>query len=203
VRKEVMFWLAGLLLVSFGLFAPREARADVSLQQPTVAIPTVTGTPVGPTIVVNLDQDQINVRSGPGTLYPNIGVLVAGQEVPARGRTVAGLWIQIVYPGVEGNVGWVYAPLVTVRGGDLPIVEPPPTPTPRTTPTIDPTLAAQFVFDTPVPRPPTFTPPPPLVIPTFEPVAQHTATPGVPIILIIAGLGGLGGLFGVISLFRR
>ncbi|MEW6717494.1 MAG: SH3 domain-containing protein [Chloroflexota bacterium] len=174
----------------------------VHAQQPTVSIPTVTSTPTGPIATVNLDQDQINVRSGPGTVYPKVGVLLGGQRVVALGRSSQGLWIQVVYPGVEGGVAWVYSPLVTVTGGDLPIVEPPPTPTPRTTPTIDPTLAAQFLIDTPVPRLPTFTPPPPLVIPTFEPINPDIQPSGVPMGMIIIGLGVVGLFGGIISLLR-
>jgi hypothetical protein len=64
-------------------------------QQPTVAIPTVTGTPIGPYIIVVSDpEDQINVRSGPGTEYPKIGVLLNRQQAPAVGR-LPGSWSHI------------------------------------------------------------------------------------------------------------
>ncbi len=116
----------------------------------------------------DVDQEQVNVRAGPSTNYDIVGVLIVGQEVPALGRTVGGDWVQIAYPGVPEGVAWVYSPLVSVSS-DLPIVEPPPTPTPQTTPTIDPTLAAQFINEIPPTGLPTFTPPPPLVIPTFQP----------------------------------
>ena len=182
-------------------FAPA-VQASPLAQQPTVAIPTVTGTPSGPVITVNADQDQINVRSGPNTDYLIVGVLVAGQKVPALGRSVGGDWVQIVYPGVEGGVAWVYAYLVT-SNSTLPIVEPPPTPTPRVTPTIDPTLASQYVINLEPTRLPTYTAPPPLAIPTYteEPVAINTG--GLPMGLIIVGMGVVG-IFGLlISLFQR
>ena len=51
--------------------------------------------------------------------------------------------------------------------GPLPIVEPPPSPTPQYTATIDPTLAAQFVITIQPTRLPTFTEPAPIVIPTI------------------------------------
>ncbi|MFU8772474.1 MAG: SH3 domain-containing protein [Anaerolineales bacterium] len=176
-------------------------KASKLAQIPTVGIPTVTGTPLGVTVVVRAGQDQINVRSGPSTDYPRVGVLIAGQRVPAYGRTPGGDWVQIGYPGVPGGVAWVYSFLVEVSGS-LPIVEPPPTPTPLTTPTIDPTLAAQFIVDTQPTRLPTFTPPPQLVIQTFAPVDQSSGTGGVPMGFIIIGLGVIG-LFGaVISLLR-
>jgi len=182
-------------------FAPA-VQASPLAQQPTVAIPTVTGTPSGPVITVNADQDQINVRSGPNTDYPIVGVLVAGQKVPALGRSVGGDWVQIVYPGVEGGVAWVYAYLVT-SNSTLPIVEPPPTPTPRVTPTIDPTLASQYVINLEPTRLPTYTAPPPLAIPTYTEEPVTTNTGGLPMGLIIVGMGVVG-IFGLlISLFQR
>jgi len=180
----------------------RVIKAEELAQIPTVSIPTVTGTPEGASVTVTMEQDQINVRSGPGAVdYPIVGVLIAGQKVPALGRSEGGNWVQIVYPGAPNGVAWVYSPLVTINGF-LPIVEPPPTPTPRTTPTIDPTLAAQFIVEIPPTRLPTFTPPPALVLPTL-PVDQSSAQSGrVPMGFVIIGLGVVG-LFGTfISLLR-
>lgn len=80
------------------------------------------------------------MRSGPGTDYPVIGVLLSGQEVPVLGKSSAGgLWIQITYAGVEGCVAWIYAPLVTItRADELPIIEFPTLPSPSVTSTITP-----------------------------------------------------------------
>jgi hypothetical protein len=166
-----------------------------------VSVPTVTSSPNVATIVVTLEQDQINVRSGPNTNYPVVGVLIAGQRVPALGRTVGGDWIQITYPGVPGGVAWVYSPLVTVEGS-LPLVEPPPTPTPKTTPTVDPTLAAQFIMELPATRLPTFTAPPALAIPTFVNVETTTDTGRIPMGLLIVGLSVIGAFGMVISLLQ-
>ncbi|HEY6073676.1 MAG TPA: SH3 domain-containing protein, partial [Anaerolineales bacterium] len=176
----------------------------VRAQQPTGSVPTVTGTPAGAYITVNMDanQPQINVRGGPSTyIYPPIGVLLYGQQAPALGRSPGGDWIQISYPGVPGSLGWVYAPLVRLSpGANLPIVEPPPTPTPASTPTIDPTLAAIFIAPETATRLPTFTPPPALEIPTFS---DATAAPSrVPIGLLIFGFGFVGVLGAFISFLR-
>lgn len=198
-----------LLVIGVGVFTFIMATivygvyADVSAQIPTVAIPTVTGTPPGPMATVrrDTDQDQVNVRSGPSVKYDIIGVLVPGQQIPALGRTPGGDWVQIQYVGVPGSVGWVYSPLVEVIG-NVPIVEPPPTPTPRTTPTVDPTLAAQFVVELPPTRLPTYTPPPPLAIPTFSQPDSPTQSTIIPIGFIVIGLFVVG-LFGiVISVLR-
>ncbi|MEA3350971.1 MAG: SH3 domain-containing protein [Chloroflexota bacterium] len=173
-------------------------------QQPTVNVPTVTGTPTGPiAIVYSEPEEQINVRSGPGTDYPRVGVLLNRQEVPALGRTPAGDWVQILYLGVDEGVAWVYAPLIRIEGGDIPIAEPPPTPTPLVTPTIDPTLASQFVVQAQPTRMPTFTPPPPIVIPTFPAEKTSTGTGGVPIGFVIISLGIIGTFGLLISILRR
>lgn len=200
------FWLA-LGLIAFLLMQIPAARAmgpeKGREQQPTVSIPTVTGTPTGPIAIVYADpEEQINVRSGPGTDYPRVGVLLNRQQVPALGKTPAGSWVQILYLGVDEGVAWVYAPLVRVEGGELPIVEPPPTPTPRVTPTIDPTLASQFVLQAAPTRMPTYTPPPPLAIPTFVVADLNTGTAGIPIGFVVTGLAGFG-VFGLLLAFVR
>lgn len=194
----VALFAGGLFLISVPA-----VQAGNLIQIPTVAIPTVTGTPLGPMATVrrDADQDQINVRSGPGIRYDLIGVLITGQQVPALGRTTGGDWIQIAYPGVPGGTGWVYSPLVSITG-NLPVVEPPPTPTPRTTPTIDPTLAARFIVEAQPTRLPTFTPPPQLVLPSFPVEPAASATAGIPVGFMIVGLGVLG-FFGTLISFLR
>jgi hypothetical protein len=188
-----------ILVAGYGL-----SGHPVQAQIPTVAIPTVTGTPEGPTVTVrrDIDQDTINVRSGPNASdYDIIGVLIVDQTAPALGRTPGGDWIQIFYPGVPGSVGWVYSPYVDVQG-IIPIVEPPPTPTPRVTPTIDPTLAAQFIIEIPATRLPTFTPPPALNIPTYPAGGTSQGTGGVPMGIVIIGMAVLG-FFGMVITFLR
>jgi uncharacterized protein YraI len=169
----------------------------VAAQQPTGSIPTVTSTPMGAFITVTYPE-QINVRSGPSSYwYPAIGVLLWQQKVPALGRSPGGDWIQVEYPGVPGNVGWVYAPLVSLGppGVSLRIVEPPPTPTPATTPTIDPTLQAAFLPQYTPTRMPSFTPPPPLAVPTYEAApATRSVIPMGLVIILLALVGGFGTL---------
>lgn len=200
--KFLFFFFIPIILALF-VFAVPSVKAGKLAQIPTVAIPTVTGTPLGSMAVVkqDVDQEQVNVRAGPSTNYDIVGVLIVGQEVPALGRTVGGDWVQIAYPGVPGGVAWVYSPLINVTG-NIPVVEPPPTPTPRTTPTIDPTLAAQYINEIPATRLPTFTQPPPLVIPTYQPAQSASGNARVPMGFVIIGLGVVG-LFGtLISLLR-
>lgn len=180
-------------MLVFLLTIAQTGHAKEKAQLPTVAIPTVTGTPLGAFVTVkrDIDQDSINVRAGPNSKYDIIGLLIIGQQAPALGRTPGGDWIQISYPGVPGGVGWVFSPLVDLVG-DIPVVEPPPTPTPRMTPTIDPVLAAQFIREIPPTRLPTFTPPPPLTLPTFEASGTSSRLEGFPVGVIIIGMAVIG-----------
>lgn len=181
-----------LMLVLILLFAPPASAAPAA---------QATGTPEVATIVV---PEQVNVRLGPSLDYEKVGVLIAGQEAPALGRSPGGDWIQIFYAGVPGNVAWVYAPNVILEAGQrlLPIIEPPPTPTPRVTATIDPTFAAQFNIGTAeATHLPTFTPAGPVARPTFE-AATSSGSGGFPPMLAIIGLLVLG-LFGTVISFLR
>ena len=202
MSKQRRVWLTGLILASaLWLGSLPGWQAEVYAQQPTVSVPTVTSTPMGAYVIVNTENDQINVRSGPDVGYPIVGVLQMNQQVPALGRSTGGGWIMIAYPGVAGGTAWVYAPLVTLFG-TVPVVEPPPTPTPATTPTIYPTLAAQFIVEIPPTRLPTFTAPPPLNIPTYPSPELTTSGRVLPMGLVIVGIG-IVGLFGLmISFFR-
>jgi uncharacterized protein YraI len=201
MRRRFSALIIGLGLILFlGISLP--VKAQFLFQLPTVAIATVTGTPAGMYITVHLDQEQINVRGGPGTAYPKVGVLLPGQQAPAKGRSQGGLWILIDYPGGTGGMAWVYSALVDVSPGELPVVEPPPTPTPLFTPTIDPTLAAQFVVTSVPTHLPTFTAPPPLILPTFQ-VATSGPVSKVPMGLVIMVVASLGIFLGLFSLIRR
>ena len=195
------FLIIILLILLIDLVAINPVEARPLAQQPTGEIPTVTSTPRGPYVIVNLltaTDTQINVRAGPSSLTERVGVLLIQQEANAIGRF--GDWIQIDYPGAPGGRGWVYGSLVTIFGGNLPIVEPPPTSTPNMTHTVDPTLAAQFLITPDATRLPTFTEPAPLDIPTYTLEAGNTFAGGVPMGLIIVGLGALGIFLAVIAL---
>lgn len=195
---SLLVWPGALaLLLLFNAPMP----PNVAAQQPTGSIPTVTSTPIGRYITVTYTE-QINIRAGPSTyFYPAVGVLLVGERAPAIGRSPGGEWIQIRYPGIPGDVGWVYAPYVSLSPGpNLPIVEPPPTPTPLTTPTIDPTWAAAFLPEYTPTRLPTFTPPPPLAVPTYQ--NPDVRTTGMPMGLVITLLALIGGFGSLISFLR-
>jgi len=206
-NKTQKRWLMlnSLMLIIFCLLlivSSYPVQASVSAQIPTGSVPTVTGTPTGPIVTVRLDidQTQINVRAGPGTIYDKVGLLLLGQKAVAKGRTTAGEWILIVYEGAPGGVGWISSSLVNITPGALPIVEPPPMPTPLVTTTIDPTMAAQFVVTIAPTRLPTYTPPPPLAIPTFTAESTGNFTSKVPMGLVIIGLAAVGIFLGLFAI---
>ena len=189
-----------VFLTVFTLSVP--IQTQVKAQQPTGSIPTVTGTVSGPVVTVYADLERVNVYAGPSTyLYPAVGVLLAEQSVPALGRGQDSDWIQIFYPGISGSKAWVYAPYVRISpGARLQTVDAPPTPTPFSTPTIDPTLAAAFIAPETPTRLPTFTPPAQLVMPTF--VEEEGPANRIPVGLLIFSLGFIGGMGVFISFLR-
>lgn len=203
--KAAIFLLLTVGLFIVGLFNPVQSGL-VLAQQPTGSVPTVTGTPAGPTIQVDPSLDYIYVHAGPSSFdYPRIGILLANEVAPALGRARDRLeWIQIYYPGVPGSSGWVYGLYVRLSpGAFLPILDIPPTPTPISTPTIDPTLEAAFIGEQTPTRLPTFTPPPPLDQPSFNEPATATDPPtGIPAGLLILSLG-LFGFFGALISYLR
>ncbi|NJC98141.1 MAG: hypothetical protein FIB03_17700 [Anaerolineae bacterium] len=140
--------------------------------------------------------DPINVRGGPSTVfYPIVGRLSPGDVVPALGVSPGSEWVQIAYPDAPGGGGWVYATEVSISGGELGIVEPPPTQTPIATATVNPTFAAAFIFEPTTTQLPTFTPPPPLEIPQFSDASASRPSglsSGIVIIgLLLIGAAGL------------
>lgn len=200
--KNVLLSLIFFLLLALLLNVPSPHK--VAAQQATGSVPTVTSTAFGPYIQVTY-EDQINVRAGPSQYnYSVIGVLLSGEIASAVGVSPGGNWIQISYAGVPNGVGWVFSGYVKlVSDRSLPIVEPPPTPTPATTATINPVVAAALSTEVVPTRIPTYTPPGPLQIPTYTTASVSQAAIGpVPMGLIITLLTLIGGFGAFISFLR-
>jgi hypothetical protein len=80
-------------------------------------------------LVVN--TPQLNVRYGPGTLYPIVGVTYQGISHEVTGKDTTGEWWQINFN--NSGQAWVYAHYVIVRGAEAVeiaehIPDPPPFP---------------------------------------------------------------------------
>ena len=92
----------------------------------TVIVPTATNCPA--TIKAN---SPVNVRTGPGTVYPSIDAIDTGVVASVIGRNNAGTWWNINRPTGSGT-GWVAGSVVTATciPVTLAIVADPPTPLP-------------------------------------------------------------------------
>lgn len=77
----------------------------------TTAQPAATATP-GPSLPVRANV-AANVRGGPGTTFPIVTTLTAGQELQATARNIDATWLRITGNGVNG---WVSADIVEVTG---------------------------------------------------------------------------------------
>jgi len=203
LKRRIVFILAVIIIFGGVIILLSGRQVPVFAQQPTGSIPTVTGTPKGlvATVKIGLTEDYVNIRSGPSSLYPAIGVILLGAEVPVLGRSVGGDWLVVEYPGVQNGIGWVWANYMNVTPGELPVIENPPSPVPLTTVTLDPTMAAQFVTTPESTRLPTFTQPAALVIPTYS-NSTGRLIGGIPIGLVIIVLAGLGILIGVFAVMQ-
>jgi uncharacterized protein YraI len=186
-------WVGILAVTGLGVgafFSPNQAQAYQAAATPVGIFATVTY------------PDPINVRGGPSTVhYPIVGQLFPGDIVQAVGVSPGREWVQIVFPGTASGKAWVYAVFVTVAGGELPVVEAPPTPTPPVTATIDPTFAAAFEIQPTPTRLPTFTPPPPLETINITPDVTPTSRISLGGFIVVLGL--LGGLGLLISFILR
>lgn len=114
-------------------------------EPPPTPTPTATLTPsitpVG--VFAQVISSFLNVRAGPGTVYPIIGRLNRNERVELIGANTDFTYYVIIF---RQRQAWISGDrtLLRIISGDrrtLPLVEPPPTPTPRPTrtPTFTPT----------------------------------------------------------------
>ena len=82
--------------------------------------------------------DYVNVRTGPGTNYPVLGVASPGAAASVSGKSADGAWWQVVIPTQysSSGSGWVSADYVVTQNTEsVPVVDAPaPPPTVETTP---------------------------------------------------------------------
>lgn len=105
-----------------------EGKGWVSAQYVTMAnadaVPVIGGDPTDPANGnVAIVQQQINVRSGPGTGFNSLGTLNAQDVVNLTGKDSNGTWLQIAFSAGSEGKGWVNAAFVRAQGVEnLPIV---------------------------------------------------------------------------------
>jgi heat shock protein HslJ len=128
-----------LFFVSLGEGEVLDTEApEVELLAPDSGVPT--GTVVAP--------NGVNIRSGPGTVYPIAGWAPNGVTGEIIGRSADGQWWAAPYTGSPGGMGWVAGAYVQVTNvADVPVIPAPPPPVPTPTPPPIPTPSIQFWAD--------------------------------------------------------
>lgn len=113
-----------------------ESSADESTST-SASEPDATPEPSQPTNtltthepLVTAGENNVNIRSGPGTDYEVVGSLPAGQSLEIIGRNADSTWWQVSTPN---GTGWLAASVTTVSNVDenIPLAEVPPLPTPE------------------------------------------------------------------------
>ena len=90
---------------------------------PPDTAPAITGPAV--TVIV----EGVNLRAGPGTDFPVVGVFYQNETAALLGRNQTSDWLQVQLPE---TTAWIFAPLVqtSIPISELPAIDPPPTPEP-------------------------------------------------------------------------
>jgi uncharacterized protein YraI len=115
------------------------------------ATPTLSGNVIG-TVV-----GEINIRFGPGTEYPRIGVGKIGEQFQISAWHTQLPWIQIRYDAAPNGFGWVQMDLLEVKGDifTLPSISQTIFDLPTLTPT-PPVVQSSALFGTPAALSPQF-----------------------------------------------
>ncbi|MEO8393227.1 MAG: protein kinase [Chloroflexota bacterium] len=133
----------GFALVVIILIAVVASRSGTPTSTPGAQIvevgsATLTDTPVPPSatpvpntvvptspIPLAITKRDLNVRGGPGTQYPVIGVFAANSQVSILGINEDGSWFKIRM--LDGSEAWVGTGIVTAEGdlGSIPVVSAP------------------------------------------------------------------------------
>ncbi len=116
-----------------GAATPTPEMASVTVGRVVgVVVVVPTPAPEAPTATVTC---RVNIRSGPGTEYEQLGVLEEGRVAEVIGVSQDGQWFVIKVAEVSTNQGWVTAECVAVSNAEnVPVIPPPPVPTPTATP---------------------------------------------------------------------
>ena len=86
----------------------------------TPDVPSIGGDQPGPNSGnVAVVQQQLNVRSGPGTDFNSLGTLNPQDVVRLIGKDANGVWLQIEFAAGPEGKGWVNAAFVQAQGVDL------------------------------------------------------------------------------------
>jgi SH3-like domain-containing protein len=130
-----------------------EPTAAPTVPPPTPAADAPTAAPIPEAArIVNVENDKVNVRSGPGTGYELVGKVLKTEGAPVKGKSEDGTWWQIEYADAKAGMAWIFGELVQFTGdaAAVPIVKVAP---PEAAPAE--ATAAPAATATPVPAPTT------------------------------------------------
>lgn len=99
----------GIAQVAVATFTPTPTPTPQFTPTPT---PTATPTPL--TYAIAIANDDTNLRQGPGTNYPRVGLLKKGEQLKVIGKNKNGSWWQL--EGKDGKPAWIIASRVTTEG---------------------------------------------------------------------------------------
>ena len=106
-------------------FTPIPTLTQIPVLSTKAATHILTSTPVpGPYIpyFVTTSADNVNLRTGPGTLFPVSRLLANGTRLQVVGNAPGGQWLYVL---TDSNIyGWVLVSLVKVGLGSSPLVPP-------------------------------------------------------------------------------
>jgi uncharacterized protein YraI len=132
-------------------------RADGTASLPVSVTIDVAQAGAGPTSSPTIGPctaqttTDLNVRGGPSTAYPILGVLAVGKSGAVKARNNDSSWWQIAFAGGPDGLGWVSSVYVTLSGDCTGVTIgsfPPPPPTNTPTPTA---TSAPAITNTPAP----------------------------------------------------
>lgn len=106
-----------------------EGAAPAPASAPPTPLPSPTPAPTPSTPQLTVQTAILNVRLGPGTQYPILDQVRAGQVLAITGKTTPADWWQVCCVDPQRS-GWVAAPLVRAAGplSQVAVVEPPALP---------------------------------------------------------------------------
>ncbi|MEX1071163.1 MAG: choice-of-anchor Q domain-containing protein [Anaerolineales bacterium] len=83
-------------------------------------------------------NENVNCRSGPGSVYEALDIFLLGSSAPIEGRDAGNNWVRILLP--NDIHCWVWVEVITIVGdlSGVPVLPAPPTPTLSPTPSFTP-----------------------------------------------------------------
>jgi uncharacterized protein YraI len=116
------------------------ATASASLTNSAPATASAPAAAAVPVTVTASVTEPVNLRQGPGTEYALAGAFNPGDSAEIGGRNESGDWFQVRL--ATGAAGWVFAPLIAIKGSTEGVQVAADIPTPPPAPTAEPVAIA-------------------------------------------------------------